>query len=397
MHRFLCFRLSVVLLAIGLVPLLSSCVLFVIDGNGKKSRTSQGSPSPGSAKTLADGYWTGTGTSNGLNTTVWGMGMYKGSLYAGGDLTHVGTTYVGRCARWDGTAWQAMGSGIFGTDANQFCVMGDDLYVGSNFTTAGGIATKNIARWNGSAWSAFGNNHFGGPIDHIFVHQGALHVLARTYDSVGAPAILSRWNGTSWDDIGSFDAWADKGLSEGGVLYVVGRFHTVSGVAARGVAKWEGGTWSAMGPGLGGPSQYLEVNDIVRYRGDLIAVGEIYSTGDGLTTINGMARWTGSTWVQFAGGASGGTRLRGAAVFGDELIVCGDFTSVGGVAANSIAWWDGTTWHPFGAGANAGPTCLLVDADGFWIGGGFTAVDGTSTRMVARWNAGDPPMPKANN
>ncbi len=34
---------------------------------------------------------------------------------------------------------------------------GSDVYAGGYFTTAGGSAATNIAKWNGSTWSALGS------------------------------------------------------------------------------------------------------------------------------------------------------------------------------------------------------------------------------------------------
>ena len=36
-------------------------------------------------------------------------------------------------------------------------VSGSDLYAGGSFTTAGGSAANRIAKWNGSGWSALGS------------------------------------------------------------------------------------------------------------------------------------------------------------------------------------------------------------------------------------------------
>jgi VCBS repeat-containing protein len=63
----------------------------------------------------------------------------RGSLYAGGDFT----TAV---ARWDVSAWSALGSG---TNATVFALAADGsmLYCGGGFTTAGGKPSYYIARW----------------------------------------------------------------------------------------------------------------------------------------------------------------------------------------------------------------------------------------------------------
>ena len=36
-------------------------------------------------------------------------------------------------------------------------VSGTNLYAGGDFTTAGGVPANHIAKWNGSAWSALGS------------------------------------------------------------------------------------------------------------------------------------------------------------------------------------------------------------------------------------------------
>ena len=49
----------------------------------------------------------------------------------------------------------ALGSGNGGIHA--LAVSGTDLYAGGQFNTAGGVPASNIAKWNGSAWSALGS------------------------------------------------------------------------------------------------------------------------------------------------------------------------------------------------------------------------------------------------
>src|SRR5258705_538185 len=75
-----------------------------------------------------------------------------------GDERHrggAGGSAANSIAKWDGSSWSALGSGLNGY-AQALAVSGSDLYAGGNFTTAGGIAAKNIAKWDGSSWSALG-------------------------------------------------------------------------------------------------------------------------------------------------------------------------------------------------------------------------------------------------
>ena len=45
-------------------------------------------------------------------------------------------------ARWDGSSWSALGSGVNGY-VTALAMLGNDLFVGGGFTTAGGIAATN--------------------------------------------------------------------------------------------------------------------------------------------------------------------------------------------------------------------------------------------------------------
>src|SRR6266496_2923142 len=47
-------------------------------------------------------------------------------------------------------------------------------YVGGTFTSAGGSAAMNIAKWNGSAWSALGSGLGGGSGNYLFVYALAV-------------------------------------------------------------------------------------------------------------------------------------------------------------------------------------------------------------------------------
>jgi hypothetical protein len=111
-------------------------------------------------------------------------------------------------AKWDGSAWSALGSGIAdaGYCVDALALSGTELYAGGYFATADGLATG-IAKWDGSAWSALGSG-------------------------MG----------------GSYEVYA---LAVSGTnLYAGGQFSTVGGVPANHIAKWDGSAWSALGSGM---------------------------------------------------------------------------------------------------------------------------------------------------
>ena len=72
-----------------------------------------------------------------------------GNVYVGGRFGVIGTVAANCIAKWDGTAWSALGRGM--SYVNALAVSGTDLYAGGFFTTAGGVAANYIAKWDGSA------------------------------------------------------------------------------------------------------------------------------------------------------------------------------------------------------------------------------------------------------
>src|SRR5262249_38773986 len=86
------------------------------------------------------------------------------ALYVGGEFTAAGGVVATGIAKWDGTGWSALGSGLAG--AHPIVAVGsrtvfDDgsgpaLYAGGDFTAAGSVAAIDIAAWNGTSWSAVG-------------------------------------------------------------------------------------------------------------------------------------------------------------------------------------------------------------------------------------------------
>jgi hypothetical protein len=77
-------------------------------------------------------------------------------VYAGGSFTASGATAVTNVARWDGTKWDPLLTGLNGTVYALTADKSGNVYAGGSFTAAGGVATSNVAKWNGVAWTALG-------------------------------------------------------------------------------------------------------------------------------------------------------------------------------------------------------------------------------------------------
>lgn len=93
----------------------------------------------------------------------WGMGevrdlalLANGTLVAGGTFTDAGGALANRVARWNGTIWQPLGTGLGGPVDTLLPLANGDLVVGGSFSSAGGLPANGLARWNGSTWAPLG-------------------------------------------------------------------------------------------------------------------------------------------------------------------------------------------------------------------------------------------------
>ena len=137
----------------------------------------------------------------GTNDHVEALVAWNGDLYVGGHFNRVyqtdGTEVVAnKIARWDGTTWHALGDGMNATSSYHVWALGsfddgngDALYAGGSFTTAGGISVTKLAKWDGSAWSAVGSAGLNGYVYAIdtFTHDGGLYI-GGTFTSSGSPS-----------------------------------------------------------------------------------------------------------------------------------------------------------------------------------------------------------------
>ena len=85
------------------------------------------------------------------------------ALYAAGDFIFVGGVHVNFIAKWNGSTWSNLGSGL-GASASTLAVYDDGtgpaLFVGGQFSNAGLVTAACLAKWNGTTWT--GNPSIGG-------------------------------------------------------------------------------------------------------------------------------------------------------------------------------------------------------------------------------------------
>jgi hypothetical protein len=104
--------------------------------------------------TFSDANWISMGGVNGTDGEVYAAAMDgSGNLYIGGWFGVAGNAVAKNDAKWDGSSWSALGSGI-NDWVWALAVSGGTLYAGGYFTAAGGNAatSRNGTEVIGRRW-----------------------------------------------------------------------------------------------------------------------------------------------------------------------------------------------------------------------------------------------------
>lgn len=324
-------------------------------------------------------------------TRMWdrdGAGPLPPVLVVGGSFNFVGNTPANSIATYDPATgvWSPLGGGLAGQVLALTTLPNGELLAGGQPYAGGGF----VARWDGTSWSFLGSN-WSWAVRALAAPGGTI-VAGGVFVSVGSlycPGIV-QWNGSSWSPLGAGGALGPGGWSGGvealevlanGQLVAGGGFSQIGGVAANGIARWNGTTWVALGSGAGANGWVGSLKTLTN--GDLVA-------GGGFASGIGVHRWNGTSWATLGslGGPYASCRSITQLPNGD-LVVVGGFTSAGGVAANLVARWNGTTWSPLGSGLTHYPYADAVTSLGngdVAVGGLFQLAGGVVASSIARWN-----------
>ena len=82
----------------------------------------------------------------------------QSGAYIGGAFDAVGGLEAHGVARFDGTRWTSLSTGVGTTGTVRALLLGplNELYVGGVFTSAGSVSASNVAMWSAGQWSALG-------------------------------------------------------------------------------------------------------------------------------------------------------------------------------------------------------------------------------------------------
>lgn len=233
---------------------------------------------------------------------------YNGNLVACGEFDRVGSKNISGIMQWNGTSWDSLGAGLSGslpggaTVMYPHCmtVMGNDLIVAGNFKLAGTQTVNGIARWDGTAWHAMGAG-FNGTVYAVSMFQGELYAGGAFTQSGSTPlSCLAKWNGTAWVDPGFKTFYNDVSaysfihtLKEiKGNLFFAGGFDRIvfnsDTLQCQAIGAFTGTTMDTLFGGLPG----FEVEGIAYYQGGL------YASGGSNNSNSYIARYQGPLGVE---------------------------------------------------------------------------------------------------
>ena len=324
------------------------------------------------------------------------------NLYAGGIFTEAGSTLVNEVAKWNGTNWAALGSGVVG-NGNVYALVatGAVVYAGGSFTNVGGVTVKQVAKWDGNSWLPLGNG-FNGTVKALAFHRGVLFAggsFTARGDSGADFHGIAQFDGSDWVGVPTISSWRVNNsfnalVSDGNNLYVGGDFYIGWGFAPPNpslgadldyVGRWDGANWWSLGTEFN-----AAVNALAIQNGYLYAGGGFTLSYSGGTPEKRIARWDGASWATVGNGFTNGSVLALAAT-PTALYAAGSFTNGANPVLAQIAKWDGASWGSLGSGllmslgAPSGYALATMGND-LYLGGLFSFAGDKPAMFVARWN-----------
>jgi len=223
----------------------------------------------------------------------------NGDLYIAGDFLHLGDTNGNGIVKVDistGTVSSlSLGLSSIGSDVHAIAIDSNgDVYVGGSFSNASGVlGTAFIAKWNGTGWSALstGLNMTVRALE--FAPNGDLYI-GGSFTNTDYP-YLCKWDGSAFSPVGNNTdingAVHTLAFGASGYLYVGGDFTNAGGIAnADYIAKWTGSAWESLGTGANGNVSTIEVNSGKVY------VSGFFTVAGGITIADRVAVWSNGAW-----------------------------------------------------------------------------------------------------
>jgi hypothetical protein len=159
------------------------------------------------------------------------------------------------------------------------CVYNNELCVFSQITNAGGIPVNNAAKWNGTTWASMGSGITAWPVSST-VYNNEIYV-GLWLGAGNNRSMIVKWDGTVWANVeqnvnsAMMNVVMDVKVFNG-CLYAAGLIDTINGVPVANVARYDGQNWSSVGNGVNGYANFfIQTNSDLYMTGDFTNSGSI--------------------------------------------------------------------------------------------------------------------------
>lgn len=185
---------------------------------------------------------------------------------------------------------------------------------------------------------------------------------------------IPEWECTSFPD------GASAAAVRGDSVIVAGDFTHVEGIAAAGVAIWDGERWSGLGAE---PPPLVRVRDVAVFEGRIVVSG-ISEAG-----ASPLVAWNGVDWEPLGSLRESGSTADIEVLFLHEgRLLAGGYIDTGNGAADLVLAWDGEGWTSLLSATGRNPSVrTLAEIDGrLYAGGHFEIIAGNDTLAgLVRW------------
>jgi hypothetical protein len=194
--------------------------------------------------------WSAVGSS-GANNEVDALVIdLSGNVIAGGGFTAMdAVANTAGIAKWNGSAWSAMGTGASGGTGYVNALAVDSMgnvIAGGGFALMGGVAdTVGIAKWDGSAWSALGSGVTGTVASLSFDADDVLYAGGQGTTFGDIADTVAQWDGSVW--LVMSNAGGTSGLDntvfallalDSGSVIAGGLFNYAGAIKCQSIALW---------------------------------------------------------------------------------------------------------------------------------------------------------------
>jgi len=253
--------------------------------------------------------WNGTSWDSlpeNVNGIVYGLETINNSLYVFGNFDSVGTIAADRIAIWDGIIWSVLPPLPASGQVTEIIEYQGEIYVGGNMEAQNGNNMTSIAKFNGTNWEAVGTGFVGGLANVIDfeIYNGELYIAGEWTAGVGGNVgnNIARWDGTTMRDVGGGSSGVTSAIWDlevhNGKLYAGGYFTSMDSISALRLAVWNGSQWCATNDDF-----YSIVREIAFYQDTMyIGSGNNVINGD---TVADLIKWVGGTFGDTCGAVVG--------------------------------------------------------------------------------------------